>query len=219
MDLFWALRGAGAGNFGVVTSLVFRTVPAPDATNFHLAWPYSHAVPVIEAWQGWAPAGPDDLAASLKVTATGDIDEPPSVDMYGALLGTESEAKALVEELVVRAGSYPTSVSRTHMSFPETRRVWAQLGVAEDGAEEGPHPQLTQPRYLFSKSEFFGRPLSTEAIAALVDTSSAGLASGASRELDFLPWGGAYHHVRPVATAFVHRHVLFQLYFAGVGDP
>jgi FAD/FMN-containing dehydrogenase len=28
-DLFWALRGAGAGNFGVVTTLVFRAVPAP----------------------------------------------------------------------------------------------------------------------------------------------------------------------------------------------
>ena len=39
-DLFWALRGAGAGSFGVVTSLVFRTVPAPDATNVHLTWPF-----------------------------------------------------------------------------------------------------------------------------------------------------------------------------------
>jgi FAD/FMN-containing dehydrogenase len=28
-ELFWALRGAGAGNFGVVTTLVFRPVPAP----------------------------------------------------------------------------------------------------------------------------------------------------------------------------------------------
>jgi FAD/FMN-containing dehydrogenase len=28
-DLFWALCGAGAGNFGVVTTLVFRAVPAP----------------------------------------------------------------------------------------------------------------------------------------------------------------------------------------------
>src|SRR5918996_5026849 len=32
-DLFWALRGAGAGNFGVVTSLTFGTIPAPAATN------------------------------------------------------------------------------------------------------------------------------------------------------------------------------------------
>ncbi len=39
-DLFWALRGAGCGNFGVVTSLVFRPVPAPEATNLHLSWPF-----------------------------------------------------------------------------------------------------------------------------------------------------------------------------------
>jgi FAD/FMN-containing dehydrogenase len=48
-DLFWALRGAGAGNFGVVTSLAFRTVPAPEATNVHLAWPFSRAADVIAA--------------------------------------------------------------------------------------------------------------------------------------------------------------------------
>ena len=72
--LFWALRGAGAGNFGVVTSLVFRAVPAPDATNFHLAWPFARASAVVEAWQQWAPTGPDELAASLKITAAGDPD-------------------------------------------------------------------------------------------------------------------------------------------------
>ena len=52
-DLFWALRGAGSGNFGVVTSLVFSTVPAPAATVFHLVWRLDHANQVIEAWQEW----------------------------------------------------------------------------------------------------------------------------------------------------------------------
>ena len=37
-DLYWALRGAGAGNFGVVTALTFRTIPEPDAVAFHLSW-------------------------------------------------------------------------------------------------------------------------------------------------------------------------------------
>jgi FAD/FMN-containing dehydrogenase len=71
-ELFWALRGAGAGNFGVVTSLVFRTIPASSATNFHLTWAYSHAPAVIEAWQRWGPAAPDKLypACSSRQTAS-----------------------------------------------------------------------------------------------------------------------------------------------------
>jgi hypothetical protein len=114
-------RGAGAGSFGVVTSLVFRAVPVPNVTNFHLAWPFPRAVAIIEAWQGWAPVAPDELAASLKVTAAGAVDQPASVDVYGALLGTESDAAELLKTLVVRAGSDPISASAKHMSFPETR--------------------------------------------------------------------------------------------------
>ena len=95
-DLFWALRGAGAGNFGVVTALVFRAVPAPQATtNMHLAWPYAHAAAVIGAWQRWAPTGPDELAASLKITAGDDPDRPPAVDVYGAFHGSRADAARL----------------------------------------------------------------------------------------------------------------------------
>lgn len=60
-ELFWALRGAGGGHFGVVTSLVFSTLRAPAATRFHLTWPHTHAAAVIAAWQTWAPAAPDEL--------------------------------------------------------------------------------------------------------------------------------------------------------------
>jgi FAD/FMN-containing dehydrogenase len=217
-DLFWALRGAGPGNFGVVTSLVFRTIAVPSVTNFHLAWPHSRAVAVIEAWQRWAPTGPDELAASLKVTATGAIDQLASVDVYGALLGSESEAIALLDELVVRAGSAPSSVSHSHMSFLETRRFWADLGADDSEARRGPHVEVAQHPYLSSKSEFFGRPLPTEAIVALVQAFSTGRAPGESRELDFMPWGGAYNRVPADATAFVHRDELFQLKHAVVVD-
>ena len=219
-DLFWALRGAGSGNFGVVTSLTFRTVPVPaEITNVHLAWPLERAVELIDTWQQWAPQAPDELAASLKVTATGDPDRPPSVDVYGALIGTESEATSLFDELVTGSGSDPTFASSKRMTFSETRRFWAELGAEETRAGETQPSVGPQHPYLFVKSEFFKRPLPTEAIAALLENFSFRRVAGESRELDFMPWGGAYNRVRPDATAFVHRQELFQLKHSVTVDP
>jgi FAD/FMN-containing dehydrogenase len=211
-ELFWALRGAGAGNFGVVTSLVFRAVRAPpDTTNFHLAWPFGNAAAVLKAWQGWAPVGPDELHASLKVTAAAEVDQPASVDVYGALLGTVSDATKLLDELIVRAGSDPIRASAEQMSFPQTRQFWAELGAVEDGDVPGPQDPSAQPSYFVAKSEFFSRPLPPEASVALMKNFLQARAPGESRELDFMPWGGAYNRMRPDATAFVHRGELFQL--------
>ncbi len=215
-DLFWALRGAGAGNFGVVTALLFRTVPAPDVTNFHVTWPYSRAADVIGAWQRWAPYGPDELAASLKVTADEDIERPPSVDVYGAFLGEPTEVHDLLDPLIVRSGSDPSSTSMTLMPYPETRRFWAELGEAEDATGERRIAGMSEGPYLACKSEFFSRPLPTEAISALLETFVDGRAPGETRELDFMPWGGAYNRVPSDATAFVHRDELFQLKQAAV---
>ena len=67
-ELFWALRGAGGGQFGVVTSLVFATVAAPAATRFELSWPAGSAAAVVAAWQEWAPDAPDEITADLSLT-------------------------------------------------------------------------------------------------------------------------------------------------------
>jgi FAD/FMN-containing dehydrogenase len=201
-DLFWALRGAGGCQFGIVTLLVFRTVPAPPVTTLHLIWPDTHAATVIEAWQAWAPDAPDELAASLLVTVTGDVDELPSVHVFGAMLGTEGDAVELLGDLVVRAGADPSSTALRQHSF---RAAKSHL------AEHGPGEQPSPPGFGFSKSEFFRRPLPRDAIAALMEHLSDGRTPGVMRVLDFMPWGGAYNRIRPDATAFVHRAERFLL--------
>jgi FAD/FMN-containing dehydrogenase len=216
-DLFWALRGAGGGNFGVVTSLELRTVPAPNVTNFHVTWPFSNAGAVIDAWQRWAPSAPNELAASLKITDAGDPDLPPLVDVYGALSEGEPDAASLVDDLIALVGSDPSSAVSAEMDFAETRDFWANLG--SDEAAVDPHAAQPEQPYLFAKSEFFRRPLPADAIAALLETFTAAPAAGQSRELDFMPWGGAYNAVPAGATAFVHRDELFQLKHAVVVDP
>jgi FAD/FMN-containing dehydrogenase len=216
-DLFWALRGAGAGNFGVVTTLVFRALPAPPTTtNIHLAWPYAQAAAVIGAWQRWAPTAPDELAASLKITAGTDPDRPPAVDLYGAFHGPPADAARLVEEQVGHVGADPTATALTPMTSPQTRKFWAELG---NTAEESSRPSVPQPpeaQCLYAKSEFFARPLPAEAVGALLEALGEGRTAGESRELDFMPWGGAYNRRPPDATAFVHRDQLFQLKHAVV---
>jgi FAD/FMN-containing dehydrogenase len=213
-ELFWALRGAGSGNFGVVTSLVFRTIPASTATNFHLTWAYSDAAAVIEAWQGWAPIAPDELYASLLVRAGDEPEQPPLVDLVGSMLGSEQETGELLDELVVSAGADLTSGFRQHMSFEETTRFW-EAPAAADAAEQG---ESQQDVSLFFKSEFFRRPLPPEAVAALLTNLTDGRVRGESRELDFTPWGGAYNRTAEDATAFAHRGELFSLKHTAIVD-
>jgi FAD/FMN-containing dehydrogenase len=218
-DLFWALRGAGAGNFGVVTTLVFRAVPAPQTTtNLQLSWPSAHAPAVIGAWQQWAPTGPDELAASLKITTSDDPDRPPAVDVYGAFHGPPADAAQLAQALVDRVGSDPTTTSLTPMTWPQTRRFWAELGHTDE-AGGPPAPPPSEQSCLYARSEFFARPLPPEAIAALLEAFGEGRTSGEARELDFMPWGGAYNRRPPQASAFVHRDQRFQLKHAVVVDP
>jgi Berberine and berberine like len=135
--------------------------------------------------------------------------------VYGAAFGSESdEAAASFDKLISRVGSDPTSSWHQPLSFPETRRFWAHLG--EPGWDREVIVGSLEPIRLFSKSEFFRRPLPADAVTGLLQAFLLDRVSGESRELDFMPWGGAYARIRADATAFVHREERFLLKHAAV---
>jgi FAD/FMN-containing dehydrogenase len=201
-ELFWALRGAGGGQFGVVTSLVFRTLPAPGVTVFQLTWPPAAAAAVVQAWQAFAPDAPDELDATLRLTAAGDGERLPGVEVVGSVLDGDGDAAGLLGELVARVGADPMQASRRHLPHRAAKRYLEGLGSVEDRERSDPKPQ---PGHLYTKSEFFRRPLPDDTVAALIEHLTQGLAPGQTREVDFLPWGGAYNRVPADATAFAHR--------------
>jgi FAD/FMN-containing dehydrogenase len=201
-DLFWALRGAGALGFGVVTSLTLRAVPEPAATAFHLKWPYERAAALIGAWQAWSPPGPDELAASLLLTADGEAGADPVVHLFGSMIGSETETAALLDEFVAVAGAEPTSSERAHMRYGSLKSYLAERGPGDQEDEDG------RP---YMKSEFFREPLPAGAAEALVEHFVRGRRRGEARKLDCMPWGGAYNRVPADATAFPHREELFLL--------
>ncbi len=220
-DLFWALRGAGAASFGVVTSFVFRTVPAPRAVNFHLAWDFDQAIDVIEAWQTWAPTAPDELAASLKLIASGDPDQPPTVNVYGVLQvgdADDADGSHVIDDLTHRVRVEPAWRWAEVLPFARTRQLWAQLPPPGTSFHDLAAPTESRP-WLFARSEFFRRTLTTTTVAALLEVITEDRGAGEERELDFMPWGGAYNRVAADATAFVHRAELFQLKHSATVRP
>ena len=219
-DLFWALRGAGAGNFGVVTALTFRPRPAPASmANFHLAWPYRQAAAVIGAWQQWAPASPGELAADLELTAAGDLDTAPTVAVYGAVLGTRRDAGGLLDELTALAGAEPLSRACAELSYRDTVRYQATLDAAGGLAAAAPQGGPSGRHHRFTKSEFFDRPLPRQVIAALAGRLTAQRTAGQDRSVIFAPWAAAYSRQPPQATAFAHRSQLFLLEHLAVTAP
>jgi FAD/FMN-containing dehydrogenase len=195
-DLFWALRGAGLGTFGVVTSLTFETVPAPATTIFELSWPFGEAARVVEAWQSWAPDGPEELAASLMITAAGD---EPTVSVFGALSGGERGAKTLLDGFVAEVRTEPEEDWYDHLPYHDAKRRLAERGPDDDEGR------------VYCKSEFFRDRLPPDAVDALVRALDDERGPLESRGLDFMPWGGAYNRPAPDATAFPHRDERFLL--------
>jgi FAD/FMN-containing dehydrogenase len=206
-ELFWALRGAGGGQFGVVTSLAFDAVPAPEATRFELIWSHADAAAVVAAWQEWAPDAPDELSANLKIVAAG-AGGPVKVIMFGAMLRTEAETAALLGELVGLVGTQPESEMRVSQPYRDLKRSLAELDSAEPA----------EPEPVISKSEFFRRSIPASAITELLDTFIRDRVEGQHRELNLMPMGGAYNRVPADATAFVHRDERFLLEHA-TGGP
>jgi len=63
-DLFWALRGGG-GNFGVVTSFLFKLHPTSMVFAGPIAWDQAHARVIMQRYREVLPLTPEELGAFI----------------------------------------------------------------------------------------------------------------------------------------------------------
>ncbi|MDT0345735.1 FAD-dependent oxidoreductase [Streptomyces litchfieldiae] len=180
-DLFWALRGGGGGNFGIVTSFVFTTDAAPAPTVFRLRFPAGRVPQVLSGWQPWISSAPRALWANLNISGS---DTAPKCSVSGCYVGPGSDCAPLLDDLERRCGVRPDSRSMQEGSYLDA------MGFFSGN---------TGRQSFVASSRVLGRP--TDDPAALVRTMEG--RRGIALILD--PLGGAITDVPPGGTAFPHR--------------
>jgi FAD/FMN-containing dehydrogenase len=98
-DLFWGLRGGG-GNFGVVTSFLFKAHPAGMIYGGLIMWEIKHARQVMQWYRQFLPKAPLDLGVFVGVKTVPSTDPFPRdiwgkkiAALIGAFNGTAAEGE------------------------------------------------------------------------------------------------------------------------------
>jgi FAD/FMN-containing dehydrogenase len=188
-DLFWALRGGGAG-FAIVTAVRLRARAAPSASYFSVSFPRGARAEALAAWDGFAPSAPNALMSIFSLQAGG-------ATAFGQYLGSERALRRLVAPLARVPGA---SLSTGGAGWLALQRRWA--GCADGGLASCRRDTASS---FAASSAYFARRLGANGRGAFVAAAN----TGAIMLLD--AYGGAVNEVPASATAFVHRNVRFSV--------
>jgi FAD/FMN-containing dehydrogenase len=223
-DLYWATRGGGGGNFGIITALTFGLVPVDMSfTHLEYVFPWTAAEAVLAAWQDWLPGSPQKTwsAVELLTQAPGAHASPvAAVEVVHA--GSRAKADAVVAELLHAVGAPPKGQTSESGPFFQTESDFYCKGlrpqectVAEKTAA-GKVPRAA----LYSKSDVASRPWPRGGLSSLIEWIEKRQRDRTLTPRDFSSSqtvgkvlieaaDGAVNSIAPDATAFVHRDNLF----------
>jgi FAD/FMN-containing dehydrogenase len=186
-DLLWALRGAGNGNFGIVTSLTYKVHPLTQVTYVTVTWPGLNDLHgAFDAWQRSAPSTDNRLTSQLEI-------HPDKILLFGALSsGSEAEAKQLLAPIL--SVGKPDVVAKT--------AKWADIYAGFQT------PTQDEPANWKFFSQFITDPFPAEAISLI----GSFMTKAPSPESNYFTnaFGGAVKGSEPSGgSAFAHRGALF----------
>ena len=208
-ELFWALRGAGGGNVGVVTSFTFETHALRTLSTFSISWGWDGAAVALATWQDWAPDAPDDLWSTCRarwIPGSG-----PQLSVTGAWTGDPDALAGALEPIATVPGA---AVSTRTSSYLDTVQSYGGCGGRPlQDCRLAIRGGTLSRQAAIAKSDFFDRTIAPgggEAVLSRVEDrgGDAVLAEHTGGVL-FDAWGGRIRDVAADATAFPYRDARF----------
>jgi FAD/FMN-containing dehydrogenase len=204
-DLFWAVRGGG-GNFGVVTSFLFKLHPISTVYGGPMIWPLEQAADLLKFWRDFIMTAPQDINgwfAFITVPPAPPFPEQFHMKKMCAVVWCYTGPMDQAEERfkAIRAFGPPAVDFAGPIPFPALQSLFDAL-----------YPSGLQ---WYWKADFF-RELNDRAIDLHVKYG-AQLPTMHST-MHIYPINGAAHQVGTADTAFNFRDVNFAQVIVGV-DP
>ncbi len=203
-DLYWAIRGGG-GNFGVVTSFLFRLHPVSTVYAGPMLWHMDQAREVMEWYREYIVEAPEDITGFfifLKVPSPPFPEELKSEKM-GAIIwnysGPLDQAEGIFES--IRKAVPPVFDHVGPMPFPALQSLF--------------DPVLPPGLQWYWRSDFFNE-LTDDAIDIHLEHASR-IPTPLS-QMHFYPVNGAVQRTGEDETAYSYRNATFSGVYVGI-DP
>ncbi|MDT0260875.1 FAD-binding oxidoreductase [Jatrophihabitans lederbergiae] len=223
-DLYWAIRGGGGGNFGVIVDYELAPTTETRVGYFTLTWPWAQADHVLTQLQEWFTNTSPDLAPRagilLSNAAPGAV---PTVIVTGVHFGSRATLDADLAELVSMIGSAPATRVVDELSYQQASM--RQFGCQNDSVEQchlsGANPEALLPRqqFVLNRSRMHDKAISDSGFDGILTAFDADRRAGQYRYLGLLSLGKNANRPAPGDTAYVHRRSsLFSVFTAGLSS-